>query len=167
MSRKRRRGLLMSGGLCALVVAVALMLDALRESIVFFTSPSDVVEKHNAAGTRIRLRGPVKAGSVVRSDNLKIRFDVTDGKSGLSVDFAGVLPDLFREGQGVVAEGAPDGTGIFNADMSLAKHDETYMPKEVAEALKRSGRWKDDYTQRAAMPTGGPGKCSPSSAITR
>jgi len=152
MTRKRRRLLLISGGLFVLVVAVALMLNALRDSIVFFISPSDVAEKHITAGTRIRLGGLVKAGSVVRSDNLKIRFDVIDGNSGISVTFQGVLPDLFREGQGVVAEGAFDGMGVFNADTILAKHDETYMPKEVADALKRSGHWKDDYAQRATVP---------------
>jgi cytochrome c-type biogenesis protein CcmE len=152
MTRKRRRLLLIGGGLCVLAVAVALMLNAFRESIVFFLSPSDVGEKRITAGTRIRLGGLVKVGSVVRGDNLKIRFDVTDGKSDMPVDFQGVLPDLFREGQGVIAEGALNGAGIFSADTILAKHDETYMPKEVADALKRSGHWKDDYTPRAAMP---------------
>jgi cytochrome c-type biogenesis protein CcmE len=90
----------------------------------------------------------VKDGSLFHGNNLKVRFTVTDGNREIPVVYQGVLPDLFREGQGVVAEGALDGAGLFNADTILAKHDETYMPKEVADALKRSGHWKDDYTQR-------------------
>jgi cytochrome c-type biogenesis protein CcmE len=155
MTRKRRRLFLIGGGLCVLAVAVALMLSAFRDSIVFFNSPTDVAEKHIAAGTRIRLGGLVKAGSVARGDNMKVSFDVTDGNRDIQVAYQGVLPDLFREGQGVVAEGALDGSGRFNADTILAKHDETYMPKEVADALKKSGHWKDDYAQRSAMPVGG------------
>src|ERR1700735_999808 len=145
MTRKRRRLILIGGALCVLAVAVGLMLNAFRDSIVFFNSPSDVAEKHIAPGTRIRLGGLVKAGSLVRGDDLKIRFDVTDGSREIAVAYQGVLPDLFREGQGVVAEGALDGSGMFTADTILAKHDETYTPKEVADALKKSGhcgkRW--------------------------
>jgi cytochrome c-type biogenesis protein CcmE len=158
MTRKRRRLVLIGGALGVLAIAVALMLNAFRDSIVFFNSPSDVAEKGIAAGTRIRIGGLVKEGSVVRGDNLKIRFDVTDGNRDIQVTYQGVLPDLFREGQGVVAEGALDGAGLFTAETILAKHDETYMPKEVADALKRSGHWKDSYGQRAAMPVGGGGK---------
>jgi cytochrome c-type biogenesis protein CcmE len=158
MTRKQRRLVLIGGGLGVLTVAVALMLNAFRDSIVFFNSPSDVVEKHVGPGTRIRLGGMVKDGSLVRGDNLNIRFEVTDGKSELPVSYQGVLPDLFREGQGVVAEGTLDGSGTFDADTILAKHDETYMPREVADALKKSGHWKDDYAQRAAMPIGGGNK---------
>jgi cytochrome c-type biogenesis protein CcmE len=150
--------MLAGSALGVLAIAVALMLNAFRDSIVFFNSPSDVAEKHIAAGTRIRIGGLVKEGSVVRGDNLKVRFDVTDGNRDVQVAYQGVLPDLFREGQGVVAEGALDGAGLFNADTILAKHDETYMPKEVADALKKSGHWKDAYGQRAAMPAGGGGK---------
>ncbi|MGA8649275.1 MAG: cytochrome c maturation protein CcmE [Xanthobacteraceae bacterium] len=155
MTRKRRRLVLIGGAVCVLAIAVALMLNAFRDSIVFFNSPSDVAEKHIPAGTRIRIGGLVKDGSVVRGDNLKIRFDVTDGNRDIQVAYQGVVPDLFREGQGVVAEGVLDGSGLFNADTILAKHDETYMPKEVADALKKSGHWKDAYGQRAAMPVGG------------
>ena len=90
--------------------------------------------------------------------NLTVRFEVTDGKNGIPVNYQGVLPDLFREGQGVVAEGALDPAGTFKADSILAKHDETYMPKEVADALKRSGHWKDDYSRRAGASAGGGGK---------
>ena len=155
MTRKQRRLVLIGTGIGVLAVAVALMLNAFRDSIVFFNSPTDVAAKHVPPGTRIRLGGLVKEGSVTRGSNLSVRFDVTDGKSEIPVNYQGVLPDLFREGQGVVAEGALDPGGTFNADTILAKHDETYMPKEVADALKKSGHWKDDYAQRAAMPVGG------------
>ena len=158
MTRKRRRLILIGGALCVLAAAVGLMLNAFRDSIVFFNSPTDVAEKHIPPGTRIRIGGLVKACSVVRGDDLKIRFDVTDGNRDIAVAYQGVLPDLFREGQGVVAEGALDSGGLFDADTILAKHDENYMPKEVADALKKSGRWKDTYGQRAAMPVGGGGK---------
>jgi cytochrome c-type biogenesis protein CcmE len=158
MTRKQQRLVLIGGGIGVLAVAVALMLNAFRDSIVFFNSPSDVAENHVGPGTRIRLGGMVKDGSLVRGNNLTVRFEVTDGKSELPVSYQGVLPDLFREGQGVVAEGTLDGSGTFDADTILAKHDETYMPREVADALKKSGHWKDDYAQRAAMPIGGGNK---------
>src|SRR5580698_722512 len=150
MTRKQRRLVLIGAGLGVLAVAVALMLNAFRDSIVFFNSPSDVAEKHVGPGTRIRLGGMVKDGSLVRGDNLNIRFEVTDGKTELPVAYQGVLPDLFREGQGVVAEGEINTSGVFAADTILAKHDETYMPKEVADALKKSGHWKDDYAKQAS-----------------
>ncbi len=154
MTRKQRRLILIGSGMAVLAIAIALMLNALRDSIVFFNSPSDVVEKHVPAGTRIRLGGLVKNGSVVRGNNLSVRFEVTDGKNVIPVNYQGALPDLFREGQGVIAEGALDAGGTFKADSILAKHDETYMPKEVADALKRSGHWKDDYGRHAGTPAG-------------
>jgi cytochrome c-type biogenesis protein CcmE len=155
MTRKQRRLVLIGSGLAVLAIAVALMLNAFRDSIVFFNSPSDVVERHIGPGTRIRLGGLVKDGSLVRGNNLVVRFEVTDGKTELPVSYQGVLPDLFREGQGVVAEGALEADGIFKADSILAKHDESYMPKEVADALKRSGHWKDDYGRQAGTPGNG------------
>ena len=158
MTRKQRRLVLIGSGVGVLAVAVALMLNAFRDSIVFFNLPTDVAAKHVPPGTRIRLGGLVKDGSVTRGSDLNVRFEVTDGKSEIPVSYQGVLPDLFREGQGVVAEGALDAGGTFNADTILAKHDETYMPKEVADALKKSGHWKDDYAQRAALPLGGANK---------
>lgn len=154
MTRKQRRLVLIGGAVGVLVVAVALVLSALRDSIVFFNSPSDVLEKHVTAGTRIRLGGLVKGGSLTRGNDLKVHFEVTDGDRELPVNYQGVLPDLFREGQGVVAEGVLDGAGVFNADTILAKHDETYMPKEVAAALKKTGHWKDEYG-KATTPVGG------------
>jgi cytochrome c-type biogenesis protein CcmE len=155
MTRKQRRLVLIGSSVGVLAVAVALMLNAFRDSIVFFNSPSDVLEKHVDPGTRIRLGGLVKTGSLVRSDGLRVRFEVTDGKNEIPVTYKGVLPDLFREGQGVVAEGTLDSGGVFDADTILAKHDATYMPKEVVEALKKSGHWKDEYEQRAALPATG------------
>jgi cytochrome c-type biogenesis protein CcmE len=147
MTRKRRRLVLIGSALAVLGVAVALILGALKDSIVFFNSPTDVVEKHVAPGARIRLGGLVKEGSVVRGNDLAVRFDVTDGENSIAVAYQGILPDLFREGQGVVTEGVLDPSGSFKADSVLAKHDEKYMPKEVADALKKSGHWKDEYDQ--------------------
>ena len=143
MTRKQRRLTLIGLGVGILGVAAALILVALKDSIVFFNSPTDVVEKRVPPGTRIRLGGLVKSGSVVRGADLKVDFEVTDGNQAIAVSYAGLLPDLFREGQGVVAEGTLDGGGHFKADTILAKHDETYMPKEVADALKKQGHWKE------------------------
>ena len=142
MTRRQRRLLLIGAGVSVLAVAAALVLTALKDSIVFFNSPTDVVEKHVAPGTRIRLGGLVKPGSLARGANLAVRFAVTDGNKEIAVAYSGALPDLFREGQGIVAEGAIDGAGVFEADTVLAKHDETYMPREVADALKKQGHWK-------------------------
>ena len=141
MTRRQRRLLLIGAGGAVLCVAVALVLFALKDSIVFFNSPTDVIEKHLASGTRIRLGGLVKVGSVTRGANFAVRFAVTDGNKEIPVAYSGALPDLFREGQGVIAEGAIDGSGVFEADTILAKHDEKYMPREVADALKKQGHW--------------------------
>jgi cytochrome c-type biogenesis protein CcmE len=155
MTRKQRRLSLIGAALGVLALAVALVLGALKDSIVFFNSPTDVVDKHVNPGTRIRIGGLVKEGSVWRGDGLAVRFDVTDGKSTVPVAYQGLLPDLFREGQGIVAEGALDPAGTFRADSVLAKHDETYMPKEVADALKKQGHWKDDNQKKlGAAPQG-------------
>ena len=144
MTRRQRRLALIGAALGVLALAVALVLGALRDSIVFFNSPTDVVEKQVKPGMRIRIGGLVKEGSIERGDGLAVRFEVTDGRSTVPVAFRGLLPDLFREGQGVVAEGALDGSGTFRADSVLAKHDETYMPKEIADALRKQGHWKSD-----------------------
>jgi cytochrome c-type biogenesis protein CcmE len=149
MTRKQRRLTMIGGALAVLAVAAALVLNALRDSIVFFSTPTMVAEKHVSPGKRFRLGGLVQPGSLVRGDDLTVRFEVADGGAKLPVAYKGLLPDLFREGQGVVAEGALDGSGVFRADTVLAKHDETYMPKDVADALKKQGHWKDDYGARA------------------
>jgi len=155
MTRKRRRLVLIGSALAVLAVAVALVLSALKDSIVFFNSPTDVVERHVTPGSRIRLGGLVKDGSVVRGNDLAVRFDVTDGENTIAVAYQGILPDLFREGQGVVTEGVLDPSGVFKADSVLAKHDENYMPKEVADALKRSGHWNEGGGQKVgAAPQG-------------
>jgi cytochrome c-type biogenesis protein CcmE len=145
MTRRQRRLTMIGGSLAVLALALALVLNAMRDSIVFFSTPSMVAEKHIVAGRRFRLGGLVEKGSLVHGDNLAVSFIVADGSSTLPVSYRGILPDLFREGQGVVAEGALDPAGVFRADTVLAKHDETYMPKDVADALKKQGHWKDDY----------------------
>ena len=145
MTRKQRRLAMIAGSVSVLAAAVLLALFAMKDSIVFFNSPTDVVEKHVAPGARIRLGGLVVPRSLSRGEALAVRFQVTDGNHTIPVTYQGVLPDLFREGQGVVAEGTLDGGGVFKADNVLAKHDETYMPKEVADALKKQGHWKDEY----------------------
>jgi cytochrome c-type biogenesis protein CcmE len=155
MTRKRRRLTLIGGAFVVLALSVGLVLFALEDSIVFFNSPTDLLEKHIKPGQRVRIGGLVKEGSVSRGNNLAVRFEVTDGRSTVAVAYQGLLPDLFREGQGVVAEGALDAPGLFRADSVLAKHDETYMPKEVAEALKKQGLWKENYQKKVgAVPQG-------------
>lgn len=147
MTRKQRRLTLIAAGLAVLGVALALVLVALRDTIVFFRSPSDIVALDIAPGTRLRLGGLVQQGSVVRDDaqdtsSRTIRFVVTDGATGIAVHYTGLLPDLFREGQGVVTEGVLTPDGSFLADNVLARHDENYMPREVAETLKDEGLWR-------------------------
>ena len=139
MTRKQRRAVLIAAGVGILGLASLLVLFALRESIVFFHTPSDVIEKKIAAGQRFRLGGLVAQGSVHRGSGTAVEFAVTDTLQTIQVSYQGVLPDLFREGQGVVAEGKLDAGGRFFADTVLAKHDETYMPAEVAKALQQKG----------------------------
>jgi cytochrome c-type biogenesis protein CcmE len=154
MTRKQRRLALISVGVAVLGLAAALVLSALKDSIVFFNSPTDLTEKHLAPGTRVRLGGLVVPGSIVKSKDLNVRFEVTDGNKAVAVSYQGILPDLFREGQGVVTEGVLDPAGDFKADTVLAKHDERYMPKEVADALKKQGHWVDEYSAKAGTATG-------------
>lgn len=154
MTRKQRRLTMIGGAIAVLAVAAALVLNALRDSILFFSTPSMAAEKHIPPGKRFRLGGLVQPGSLVRGDNLAVKFEVSDGKAELPVAYKGILPDLFREGQGVVAEGAIDASGVFRADTVLAKHDENYMPKEVADALKKDGHWMDDYAKQGVKDGG-------------
>jgi len=143
MTRKQRRLVLIGGSVGVLAVAVTLVLFSLSGSIVFFNSPTDIAEKHPSPGTRMRIGGLVKPGSLERGDDLRIRFAVTDGNHDITVRYQGIVPDLFREGQGVVAEGKLEPDGTIVADTVLAKHDERYMPREVVDALKKSGRWNE------------------------
>lgn len=143
MTRKQRRLALIGSSLGVLAFAVALILGSLNDSIVFFISPSDIAENKAAPGARVRLGGLVKLGSVERGDNLQVRFEVTDGNKDIPVSYRGVVPDLFREGQGVIAEGHVEPGGTFKADTVLAKHDENYMPREVVDVLKKQGRWQE------------------------
>ena len=152
MTRKQRRGVLIGTCLAVLGVAVGLVLFALRDSIVFFYTPSEVAEKHLETGQRFRLGGLVEDGSVKRGEGTTVSFVDTDKRSTLPVTFTGVLPDLFREGQGVVAEGVLNSDGVFRADSVLAKHDENYMPPEVAKKLKEQGVWRGD--EQAGAPQG-------------
>jgi cytochrome c-type biogenesis protein CcmE len=153
MTRKQRRLVLIGTSLGVLAIASALVLGALRDSIVFFNSPTDVAEKRVVPGTRMRIGGLVKPGSVERGDNLLVRFSVTDGKTDIPVHYRGIVPDLFREGQGVVAEGKLEPGGMLAADTVLAKHDERYMPREVVDALKKSGRWQEGEAKDAGSTT--------------
>ncbi len=141
MTRKRRRLLFVLIGLLMLSGATALVLFAFNKNIVFFFSPTDLLAQPQPPGHVFRLGGLVEQGSVTK-DGPAIRFRITDKKNALLVVYRGVLPDLFREGQGVVVEGslAPDGS--FTASSVLAKHDEKYMPPEVAAALKKNGEWR-------------------------
>jgi cytochrome c-type biogenesis protein CcmE len=144
MTPKKRRRLAFAAALVAAGAgAAALVLFALKDNVLYFYSPSDVFAKHVQAGVAFRIGGLVAAHSVSHGAGADVRFTVTDGKSSVPVDYRGVLPALFREGQGVVALGALDETGTFAASEVLAKHDERYMPPEVVDALKRSGRWKE------------------------
>lgn len=144
MTRKQRRLTLIGTAAVVLASAAGLILYALNDQIVFFQTPTDVVAKQIPAGQRIRLGGLVEDGSVQRSDDAKVSFRVTDTANTVAVTYVGILPDLFREGQGVVTEGIVGPDGVFRADSVLAKHDENYVPKEVADALKAQGVWKGD-----------------------
>lgn len=142
MTRKGRRLVLIAAGLGVLGLAAGLILSALNDTIVFFRTPTEVAQQQVAPGTRMRLGGLVETGSVTKSGT-STTFTVTDGHSAVKVTYTGILPDLFREGQGVVAEGALATDGLFKADSVLAKHDERYMPREVADALKKQGVWQE------------------------
>jgi cytochrome c-type biogenesis protein CcmE len=144
MTRKRRRLLAVLAGMGMLGIAAALVLNAFSDSLVFFYSPSDLKTKAVPQGRMLRIGGLVEAASVKRADDGKtVSFRITDGNAAVPVTYSGVLPDLFREGQGVVVEGRLDGAGEVRAASVLAKHDERYMPREVVDALKKSGRWQE------------------------
>ena len=152
MTRKQKRLALIGGIGVVLALAVGLILTALRDQIVFFRSPTEVVQGKVKLGDSFRLGGLVEMGSVNKETGQVVRFVVTDGASTVKVTFIGLLPDLFREGQGVVAEGKLDAAGQFTASNVLAKHDENYMPREVADTLKKQGVWRDDTAGKGAKP---------------
>src|SRR5882724_11545075 len=144
MTRKRRRLYAVVAGMALLGGAAYLALSAFTDNLVFFDSPSDLKSKAVPVGRQLRIGGLVEEHSVTRTaDGKTVTFSVTDGANTVSVSYTGGLPDLFREGQGVVAEGMLQGDGVFRAANVLAKHDENYMPPEVAEALKKSGHWQE------------------------
>lgn len=144
MTRKAKRLTLIVGALAVLGLAAGLIMFALRDNIVFFYTPTQLAEKHPAPGARLRIGGLVKQGSLVKGEGHDVSFIITDNEKELTATYTGLLPDLFREGQGVVADGVLGSDGKFRADSVLAKHDERYMPRDVAEALKKQGVWQGD-----------------------
>ena len=144
MTRKRRRLIAVLAGLGMLGIATGLVLGAFNENLVFFYSPSELKTKPVPEGRRLRIGGLVENASLTREpDGKTVAFRITDGGNAVPVIYVGALPDLFREGQGVVVEGKLDAKGTVRADTVLAKHDERYMPREVVDALKQSGRWQE------------------------
>ena len=145
MKRKQRRLIFVLAGLVLLAGAAAIVLDVLSDNLVFFYSPTDLATKDVPTGRRLRIGGLVADGSVHKAaDGKSVTFDVTDKAHQVMVTYTGALPDLFREGQGVVVEGVRESNGNIVASSVLAKHDERYMPPEVVDALKRAGRWKEN-----------------------
>ena len=142
MTRKSRRLALIASALATLGLAMVMMSFAFRDNIVFFYGPTELAQKAPSPGSRLRIGGLVKEGSLVRAAGNVVTFAITDKTSDVAVSYIGLLPDLFREGQGVVAEGVLKSPGVFAADNVLAKHDETYMPRDVADALKKQGVWQ-------------------------
>jgi cytochrome c-type biogenesis protein CcmE len=145
-ARKKRRIAFVAALLLGGAGAAALVVFAMKDNVLYFYSPSDVVAKHIEPGTAFRIGGLVAVHSVKKGPGTELHFTVTDGKNSLPVEYNGDVPSLFREGQGVVAIGRLAPSGTFAADQVLAKHDEKYMPPEVVDALKRSGHWKEGET---------------------
>ena len=144
MNDKKKRRLAFAAALVAVgAVLAVIVVYGLGQNTMYFRSPSDVAAKQVAEGVSFRLGGLVQQGSIAHGAGAEVKFAVTDGKSVVPVNFRGVLPALFREGQGVVTTGTMNAGGTFVANEVLAKHDEKYMPPEVVESLKRSGRWKE------------------------
>jgi cytochrome c-type biogenesis protein CcmE len=153
VSRKRRRLVFVLAGMVLLAGAAAIVLSVLSDNLVFFYSPTDLVTKNVPDGRRLRIGGLVADHSVHKTaDGKTVTFDVTDERNQVAVIYAGALPDLFREGQGVVVEGVREPNGTIMASTVLAKHDERYMPPEVVDALKRAGRWQENAATAAKTP---------------
>ena len=149
MTRKQRRAAVIAAGTGLLALAVLLVLQGLRDSVVFFHTPTEALARRVPPGKRIRLGGLVAPGSLRHTGAATVTFAITDKEATIPATYTGILPDLFREGQGVVAEGRLDSAGRFEADTVLAKHDENYMPAEVARVLKEQGVWKGAATSAA------------------
>jgi cytochrome c-type biogenesis protein CcmE len=144
MTRKQKRLTVIGGGLAFLAAATALTFYALGQRASYFYMPADLQTAKLEPGQRIRLGGLVEDGTIVRGEGATVTFGVTDQEKAVKVTYTGILPDLFREGQGVITEGSFRSDGVFSADSVLAKHDENYMPKEVADSLKEKGLFKAD-----------------------
>ena len=142
MTRKQRRLTILGTSAAVLGCAVGLVLYAMSDTIVFFRMPSEIAAKGVQPGSRLRLGGLVGEGSITRLDDQVMTFQVKDATAAIPVRYRGIVPDLFREGQGVIAEGVLNPAGVFEADTVLARHDETYMPREVADALRAQGVWQ-------------------------
>jgi cytochrome c-type biogenesis protein CcmE len=158
MTRKQRRLTLIGTAGVVLLVATVLILTALDSTITFFKSPTAVLADAVKPGTRLKVGGLVESGSVVKSAEQRVRFAITDGNKSIAVTHVGILPDLFREGQGVITEGTLQADGTFAADTVLAKHDERYMPREVVDTLKQQGQWHGDAPAPGAAAAKTPGE---------
>ena len=152
MKPKHQRLVFITVSLLFLCISAVLILRAFKDNIVFFYSPSELAQQSIAPSQRLRIGGLVENGSITHEGKDRIRFVVTDGAKTVNVSYQGLLPNLFREGQGVVAEGYLTDATHFDAKTILAKHDESYMPREVVDALKRSGRWQEGKTPAAITP---------------
>ncbi|KFB10635.1 cytochrome c maturation protein CcmE [Nitratireductor basaltis] len=144
MTRKQKRLSVIGAGMAFLALAAGLTFYALGQQTSYFYMPADLLAKKLGDDERIRLGGLVQDGSVVRNEGAETRFAVSDSENAINVVYTGILPDLFRENQGVVTEGRFRADGVFVADTVLAKHDETYMPREVADRLKEQGVWQEE-----------------------
>jgi cytochrome c-type biogenesis protein CcmE len=152
---RTKRAVAIVGGLAALGVAATLVLNAFRSNLVFFFTPTQVAKKEVPLDRNFRIGGLVEGGTVVRQkDALSVTFKVTDGAESIPVTYTGILPDLFKEGKGVVAEGRVGSDGVFKASQVLAKHDENYMPPEAAQALKQAGHpmAKENFAGQGGAP---------------
>jgi len=141
--KRRRRFLFLLLGIFAFSLSGTLVLLASRDSLVYFYTPTELLKINNVEGKLIRIGGLVEIDTLKRKGDLTINFIVDDGQNKIEVEYIGILPDLFREGQGVICEGKITGDNVFLASKILAKHDENYMPPEIAEALKKSGKWRE------------------------
>ena len=145
MKTRHKRIAFIAGGLAGLGIAAALVLNAFQNNLVFFFSPSQIAAKEAPLGRNFRIGGLVEKGSMKRdNDGLTIHFTVTDTANSIPVVYKGILPDLFKEGRGCVAQGQVGADGVFHADSVLAKHDENYMPPEAAQSLEKAKQSEND-----------------------